>query len=494
MSRPVAVLVGLTGLVGFLIGLVVAGTSPRSGARPIEARHQTTAPLALVPAAPVPPATPKGPGIDFASVAANVNRAVVNVDTAWRGSDQPRRSRQYSTDGAGAPREGSGSGFVIDPAGFILTNQHVVAGADRVTVTLADGRALRAAVVGTDATLDVALLKVDTDAPLPAASLGDSSALRVGEWVCAIGNPLGVYVHSVTVGVVSYLGRKLFDQSLDAYIQTDAAISVGNSGGPLINAHGDVVGITTAVSAQAASIGFAIPISEVVAILPQLKTEGRVARGELGASLRALTAGLRRALGIEPQAGALIEDVQDDGPAARAGLRAYDVVTSVDGLSVRSDDELVRRVAAAEPGRVARLGVWRDGASISVPVRLGVRPIAVAARRLAEAEDARPAARDQAPLGFGVRDLAPDLIERLGLPVNMQGILVTEVDPAGPARLAELRTNHVITEIGRERVRSVADFRRQVASIRVGQPVALLVYDRATRQHRLCIVVPEDIQ
>ena len=495
MSRPIGVLVGLTGLAGFLLGLVVASTSPRTGTR-IAAAHAgpAAAPLALtVPAAAPPAALATTPGIDFASVIADVNRAVVNVDTASRGSQRTRRGR-YSTDDSGAPREGSGSGFIIDPTGFILTNQHVVAGADRVTVTLADGRALRARVIGADATLDVSLLKVDAGGPLPAATLGDSKALRVGEWVCAIGNPLGVYVHSVTVGVVSFLGRKLFDQSLDAYIQTDAAISVGNSGGPLINARGDVVGITTAVSAQASSIGFAIPISEVVAILPQLKQEGRVARGELGVSLKALTDSLRRALGVVPEAGALVEHVQDDGPAERAGVRAYDVITAVDGQPVSGDEDVVRRIAAAAPGRVTRLSVWRDGESLAIPVRLGVRPVALAARRLTGTGDAQTAARDQSPLGFGVRDLSPELIERLGLPDDMQGVLVTEVDPAGPARVADLRTNLVITEIGRQPVRTVADFKRRMVAVRPGEPVALLVYDRATHQHRLSIVVPETPQ
>src|SRR4029079_15402376 len=170
-----------------------------------------------------------------------------------------------------------------------LTNHHVVDGADRVTVTLSDGRSFRADIIGVDEAMDVALLQVHTKDRLPVAPLGNSDTLRVGEWVSAIGNPLGVYVHTVTVGVVSYLGRKIFDQSLDAFIQTDAAISFGNSGGPLINARGQVVGITTAISSQASNIGFAIPISQVIAVLPQLREFGRVARGYAGVVLAPVT-------------------------------------------------------------------------------------------------------------------------------------------------------------------------------------------------------------
>lgn len=496
MKPRLVLVIGFTAVVGFLMGLVVAGTtlatSPRTASLP---RPERATPLTITRSAPVaataatPPAA-RVPAVDFAAVVAELNKAVVNVDTASRGADRPRRSRRYSTDDPGAPREGSGSGFIIDPSGYVLTNHHVVAGADRVTVTLSDGRAIRAAVVGADSTLDVALLKVEVGGPLPSAVLGDSSALRVGEWVCAIGNPLGVYVHSVTVGVVSYLGRKLFDQSLDAYIQTDAAISVGNSGGPLLNARGEVVGITTAVSAQVSSIGFAVPISEVVAVLPQLKAAGSVARGDLGAELHDLTDDLRRALTVRPAVGALVEDVVSDGPAARAGLRAYDVITALDGRTVESEEGLVRQVAAVAPGRTVRLGVWRDGETLVVAVKLGVRPMAPS-RGATESTDARQAAQDQAPLGFGVRDLDQPLADRLGIPGLVRGVLVTEVDPAGPARLADLRTNHVVTAVNRSPIRSVADYRRSVASVRAGEPVALLVYDRATRLHRLITVVSD---
>src|SRR5262245_29674653 len=337
MTRQAGAFIGLTAVVSFLLGLVVAGIRPPvpTSVIPGAGRSATSEPLAIeaLPAASRETALLAGGVVDFGTVAARLNSAVVNVDTASRGLEESpgRFTRRYAPGDATAPREGAGSGFIIDPAGFVLTNHHVVSGADRVTVTLSDGRILRADVIGFDPRIDVALLQIHVRGPLPAAPLGNSDTLRVGEWVCAIGNPLGVYVHSVTVGVVSFLGRKLFDQGLDAFIQTDAAISFGNSGGPLINARGEVVGITTALSAQAPNIGFAIPISQVVAILPQLRKNGTVARGYIDVGLTTLTSALRRALDIEPEQGALVQDVTPDTPPERAGIRPYDVVISADG-------------------------------------------------------------------------------------------------------------------------------------------------------------------
>ena len=238
--------------------------------------------------------------VNFADVAERINAAVVNIDAASRGGREPRHRRgldepNESPRDYDVPRQGSGSGFIIDRDGFILTNYHVIEDADRITVTLTDGRTLRAEVVGVDPAIDVALLRVVGAAGLPEAPLGNSDALRVGEWVCAIGNPLG-YVHSVTVGVVSFIGRKLFDASLDDYIQTDAAINFGNSGGPLINARGEVIGINSAISSRASNIGFAVPINQAVAILPQLKTRGKVSRGFLGVVLTDVTPDLQRSL------------------------------------------------------------------------------------------------------------------------------------------------------------------------------------------------------
>jgi serine protease Do len=358
-----------------------------------------------------------------------------------------------------------------------------------VTVTLADGRSFRAEIVGADPAIDVALLHVSVPDRLPVAPLGNSDNLRVGQWVCAIGNPLGVYAHSVTVGVVSFLGRKVFDLSLDAYIQTDAAITFGNSGGPLINERGEVVGITTAINAQAMSIGFAVPISQVVPILPQLRERGSVARGYIGIGLTSVTPALRQALGLTPDHGALVQDVHPDTPAERAGLRTYDVIVGVDGHDIRSDEALIRYIAGRAPGTLASLRIWRNGTRRSVPVKLTVRAVERVDLTRARPADARPAAQPQTPLGIRVRDLTAS--DRLRLPESLQGIIVSDVDPAGPARLAQVRVGQIILEVNRESVHSVADYRTLTSRLTPGDAAAILIYDRQTNQQVIDTVVSD---
>src|SRR5688572_24452767 len=300
MPRPFAMVVLLlTAVTAFMVGLIASGwSSGRSEELPVEqaAAVRTAAPAPAGVPPPVPETIPASttppppsvahallpPGaIDFADVAERINPAVVNIEASTRSTGMSGRRRREMPEGPpsgpGSVRPQSGSGFVIESSGEILTNYHVIQNAERIMVKFADGRSLQARVLGVDPDTDIALIKVEAQR-LAVAPLGDSRALRVGEWVCAIGNPLA-YEHTVTVGVVSYLGRKLFDSSLDNYIQTDAAINFGNSGGPLINGRGEVVGINSAISQRASNIGFAVPINEARSILPQLRTEGRVARG-----------------------------------------------------------------------------------------------------------------------------------------------------------------------------------------------------------------------
>jgi serine protease Do len=424
-------------------------------------------------------------------VAARINAAVVNVDAVARDdrSRTPRRFQREMADEHGAPREGSGSGFIIDAAGYILTNHHVVEGADRVTVTLSDGRAMRATVVGIDPAIDVALLKVQTTGTLPAAPLGDSDTLRVGEWVCAIGNPLG-YVHSVTVGVVSFMGRKLFDQSLDAFIQTDAAISFGNSGGPLVNSRGQVVGITTAISSQATNIGFAIPISQVISVLTQLRERGRVARGYAGIVLTSATPRLQKALQLASDRGALVQDVSPETPAARAGLRPYDLITGIDQAEVDSDEALLRYISSMAPGTAVRMTVWREATRQDVTVKLTERPLPSTVRPAAFAGGVRPAlSQEQGPLGMTVQEIDDVTARRLRLPEALVGVLITDVDAAGPARQALIRRGQVVLEINRARISSVAQFQRVVGQLGPGAAVAIYAFDPLTDQRTIYSVV-----
>jgi serine protease Do len=496
MNRQTGSLVSLATVVSFLLGLVAAGGRGTRLAEPLPVRPPSDVerPVRITGADASLPAVAMG-GVDFAEVASRINAAVVNVDNASRGDGDrnrtfPPRYRRELGDDSSAPREGSGSGFIIDPTGFILTNYHVVEGADRLTVTTSDGRSYQARVVGIDPAIDVALLDIDAPDPLPVAPLGRSATLRVGEWVCAIGNPLG-YVHSVTVGVVSFLGRKVFDPSLDALIQTDAAITFGNSGGPLINSRGEVVGMTTAISALASNIGFAIPIDQVVEMLPQLQTNGRVARGYLGVGLTALTPALRQALDATPADGALVQDVTAGTPADRAGLRAYDVITGADGHPIASDEELIRYISSRMPGTVADFDIWRDGERRTMGIKLTERPVTEVSRGAAVTPGVRPVSgQEQGPLGLTVRALDPTTATRLRIPDSIQGVLVSRVDPAGPARQARIAESHVILELNRVPITSVAEFHAAVARLRPGVAVAVLVYDRQSG-HVILTVVPD---
>jgi serine protease Do len=384
-------IVGLSACVSFLVGMVVTGTMSPTTA--------TSAPS--IAAARSRDDRPFMPGIagvvNFADVAERTNPAVVNIDASSRarrlnrlppGSNIPPPRPDALDDpfefrrrGSDAPRRGAGTGFIIDDDGHILTNQHVIDNAERITVKLTDGRSMRAEVIGADADTDIALIKVQSDTKLPHAVLGDSDDLRVGEWVCAIGNPLA-YEHTVTVGVVSFIGRKLFDMSLDNYIQTDAAINFGNSGGPLINARGEVIGINSAISRQASSIGFAVPINQAKAILPQLKAKGGVSRGYIGVALRDVDPDLQHSLKLTQNAGALVQDVTAGSPGERAGLKPYDLITAVDGRDILTNDQLIRDIASRTPGTTARIELLRDGRPHEVTVKLAERsPVNRAPRR-----------------------------------------------------------------------------------------------------------------
>jgi Do/DeqQ family serine protease len=505
MSRRFTlVTIALTSAIAFFLGLMVAGEFTASPVVSGEVPPRVRRPATVATSAPfvVVPAT-----VNFADVAAQLNPAVVNVDAVSRRRPHPKgrppgvhpweRSpdEESSPGDPDTPDEGAGSGFIIDADGYVLTNHHVVDGAERITVKLADGRSLRARVVGSDAPTDIALLKVDSPTPLPVAPLGDSSSLRVGEWVCAIGNPLA-YEHTVTVGVVSYLGRKLFDASLDDYIQTDAAINFGNSGGPLINARGEVIGINAAISWKASSIGFAIPINQATAILPQLKANGRVTRGYLGITLRDLDPDLGQSLGLDRVTGALIQDVSEGSPGERAGLHVYDVILSVDGEDVKSNDDLIRRIAARAPGTTVRLRLLRDGREQAMAVRLTERPLEQGADAAPVPAKPRPvpARPDSGLLGVVVREVDKVVARRLQLPEGLQGVIVTSIDPLTSAYEAGLDRGDVILEVNRQPVRTTGDFARLTSRAVPGQVLAVYCYVPDLGQRALRAVRVEGTQ
>jgi serine protease Do len=479
--RFVAVTVCLVATIAFLIGLIVAGSMT-----PQPAISAPTAPALSVrtrSAATLAPAISS-----FADVAERLNPAVVNIDATTRGSTRSRRfgglpvpdgpelfERPGGRDPQG-PRRGAGTGFVIDPDGLILTNHHVVDGADRIMVRLTDGRNLHATRIGSDPDTDVALIRVESTRALPYAPLGDSDALRVGEWVVAIGNPLA-YEHTVTVGVVSFIGRKLFDSSLDRYIQTDAAINFGNSGGPLINARGEVIGINAAISSRAANIGFAVPINQARAILPQLREKGHVSRGYIGVSLRDVDPDLQRSLGLTTSDGALVQDVTSGSPGARAGIRPYDLIVAVDGKAVSGNDQLIEMIAARQPGTVASLQILRENHPVNIPVKLAERPLRDQRRPTGGDDQApQPSSARGSGLGLSVRELDRDFADRFKLPDGMQGVVISRVEPMSPAFDAEVERGHVLLEINRHPVRSVDDYRRLTGNTKAGDILTLYVY------------------
>jgi serine protease Do len=475
----------LTGIIGVLVGLLV--TVDRSP-QPIAQTQRVVSPStdgAPAMSEVVDSRPSNSSSVNFADIAARLNPAVVNIDATARG----QRARQIieggrrgaddpfdpSRRGADTPRRGTGTGFLIDPDGSILTNHHVIEGAERLTVKLADGRTLRADVVGSDPDTDIALIKVAGSGPFPHATLGDSSKLRVGEWVCAIGNPLA-YEHTVTVGVVSFIGRKLFDPSLDNYIQTDAAISFGNSGGPLINSRGQVIGINSAVSRQVSSIGFAVPINQARSVLKQLKTIGRVERGYIGVTLRDVDPDLQSSLKLARSDGALVQDVTPGSPGARVGLRPYDVIVSVDGAPVKTHDRLIREIAERQPGSSARLEYVRDGRTLSASIKLAERPRQQADRATTTAE--RSTQRTgPGELGLSLIEIDDSNAHRFDIPAGMTGLLVQRVEPLSVAYDGGIERGTIILEINRQPVNSIAGFRRIVGSARPGDALAIYLFE-----------------
>jgi len=485
--RFIVVTVCLVATVAFLVGLIVAGSMTPSPAQSATQPHRPTTRASGASNAQLQVGS-------FADVAERLNPAVVNIDATARAGARVRRRPDFqfpdSPDGFGrppererdGPRRGAGTGFIIDQAGYILTNHHVIELADRITVRLADGRSLKAERVGSDPDTDIALIKVTSTRPLPFAALGDSDSLRVGEWVLAIGNPLA-YEHTVTVGVVSYIGRKLFDSSLDRYIQTDAAINFGNSGGPLINARGEVIGINAAISSRASNIGFAVPINQATAILTQLREKGRVSRGYIGVGLRDVDADVQRSLRLTSATGALVQDVTAGSPGARAGLRPYDVIIAVDGKPVVRNDELIQNVAARQPGTMATLQIVRDGRALNVPVKLAERP--PRERPPALRDEPQPSSQPGPALGLSVREIDPEFAQRFNLPKGLEGVIVSRVDPMSPAFDADIERGHVLLEINRQPVRSIDDYRRLTSHARSGEVLALYVLKPEISQREL---------
>jgi serine protease Do len=373
-----------------------------------------------------------------------------------------RRFLPPDGDPHGQPSQSLGSGFVISQDGYILTNAHVVDGADEVTVKLTDKREFKAKVVGADRRTDVALLKIDAKG-LPRVDTGSPGGLKVGEWVVAIGSPFG-FDNSVTAGIVSALGRSLPDESYVPFIQTDVAINPGNSGGPLFNLKGEVVGVNSQIYSRTGGymgVSFAIPIDVAMNVADQLKAHGKVSRGRLGVNIQEVSKALADSFGLAKAAGALVAAVEKDGPAEKAGMEAGDVILKYDGKALENSAELPRLVAATKPGTPVKVEVWRNGRSRELSVAVGEMPgDQLAARGEAAGSDNR--------LGLLVRNLSPEQRKRLGI---KHGVVVERTQ--GAAARAGIARGDVILAVKDTPVDSAGQLEKLLSGYRSGQTVAL---------------------
>ncbi len=355
------------------------------------------------------------------------------------------------------PMVALGSGFIIDAQGDIVTNNHVVDGADKIQVKLPDGRQFDATVVGTDPRTDLALLKVEASKPLPYVTFGDSDKLRVGDVVLAVGNPFGLG-GTVTAGIVSARNRNINAGPYDDFIQTDASINRGNSGGPLFDTEGKVIGVNTAIfspNGGSVGIGFAIPSSIAKQVIAQIKDHGSVERGWLGVKIQNVTPDIARAVGLDAPKGALVSEVIPDSPAAKAGVRQGDVIVDYGGKPVDNMRALPRLVAATAPSSTVEIEVWRDGRTKRIPVAIAeLKPRTMAA---AETENVRPGSAKSERLGATLATLTGDIKARLNLPTDSRGVVVTALDPQGRAAEEGLRVGDVIERVGSTEVNTPAD-------------------------------------
>ncbi len=410
----------------------------------------------------------------FAPVAKDVMPAVVNISTRKTVEGEggsplgqlppghPLRKFFEGLPGTGDGPERQlrslGSGFVIDGDGYVVTNHHVIREADEVTVILHDDSRLQAKVVGSDPKTDLALLKVETDRKLPEVDWGDSTKAQIGDWVLAIGNPFGLG-GSVTAGIVSARGRDINAGPYSRFIQTDTAINKGNSGGPLFNLDGKVVGVNTAIlspSGGNVGVAFALPSKVARPIIAELRENGEVVRGWLGVSVQPLTSDLAKGLNLPNEKGALIGSVSSGSPAAKAGLKSGDVVLSLNGSPVKDAGQLAWMVSQRDPGESVELKIWRNGETRTVEVELG----RMSEGRMAQAD--QPSKQVARALGLKVAPAEPQVLEEFGLPSDVNGAVVVAVARGGPAASRGIRPGDVIARVGQTPVGGAGEFRRIV--------------------------------
>ncbi len=357
-----------------------------------------------------------------------------------------------------------GSGFIISNDGYIFTNNHVVENTDKILVKISDGKEYEAKIIGADAKTDIALIKIKPDNGLPTVALGDSDVVRVGEWVIAIGNPFGLE-QTVTAGIVSAKGRVIGAGAYDNFIQTDASINPGNSGGPLFNMQGKVIAINTAIVAQGQGIGFAIPINMAKSILEDLKTKGKVTRGWLGISIQDISDDIAKNMNYKGKNGALVSDVFKDDPADKAGIKVGDIITEINGKSIKDTHDLLLTTASLHVGEKATIKALRDGKEISFLV--------VVTERKDKPEIALTK-KSGGYFGINVQEIDKELAKRLGIPHDT-GVIVTDVEEGSPADDVGIQQNDVIVQVNKVKITSLKQFSTEMSKAAEKKSVILLI-------------------
>jgi serine protease Do len=446
---------------------------------------------------------PEALSASFAEIASRVEPAVVNIDTVTTPQEAAKNGDdEDSKDGASndnnplmdmfrrqmrRPSRGVGSGFIVDPKGYILTNKHVIEDATRITVRLQSGEILRGTVVGQDEETDLAVVKVNAARDLPTVKLGDSDGAQVGDWVLAIGSPFGLD-QTVTAGIISTRERQTpLSSNFQRFLQTDAAINRGNSGGPLVNMRGEVIGINSQIATSTGDyngIGFALPSNEAGFVYQQLAKGGSVKRGYLGVFLDSVKPEYARVYNLSEAKGAIITDMRE-GPAQKAGIEVGDVIVELNGQPVTNSQDLINKVAATPVGQTINLAYLRDvngkmerrTVSVAVgerPARTNADPTPTPATKPAQIKKSNGDADDRPKLGLTLSELTPQLAGERGLK-NVRGLLVKDVDPAGLAADADIRENMVIQKVNRVPTNTLADFERVVAALKPGDAVVMNV-------------------
>ena len=481
------------------LALVLAGAL---GAKLIDSPPAIAATAPIAAGQAITPVTPLNQPASFADLVERVAPAVVSVRvegkiemTAGDAEQMRRFFEQFgipmpdSAPGEGTRRrsEGMGSGFVIDGAGYIVTNNHVIEGADKITVILNDGGELPAKLIGADPGTDIALLKVESDTPLPFVTFGDDSKLRPGDWVVAVGNPFGLG-GTVTAGIVSARGRNIGAGPYTDYLQIDASINRGNSGGPAFNTAGEVVGVNSAIytpTGGSVGIGFAVPSATVIKVVAQLREHGSVTRGWLGVQIQPVDKETAQAVGLPEPKGALVSMVTEGSPAAAAGFKAGDVVLKANGQDIKDNRALARFVAELTVGQSAEFDVWRDGGSIKLTATIAARDEDQIRAGVGAAPDpSAPAATESLP-GVKVAAITDEIRRSMNIGPETEGIVVTEVASGSDAEQKGLSKGALIVAIGNADVKSIDDINAAVKAAKDAgrQSVLVLVEEGGVRRY-----------